>query len=266
MAPLALVVQHDSGTRKLLDVLLTRCDCEVDAVANGSDALQLLETIDYDITVVDLVVPGASGTDIVEWMHMHRPQAIRRTAMLSSAPPLITERIRAKHPALRLIRKPFELDELIEFVESARPYAEHPPLRVADQFARRSIAAGAKAGILVRKQGDQLELVHRFGYGPQIESWFPLPASEPFPLCSCVRDGSPRWIASPAVAAQQYPDLLPLFRQNQSTALASVPVMRDGEVIGAAGWTFREPRPFDESEQRAFTAIAAEAAAALGDA
>lgn len=263
MPPLALVVQNDAGTRKLLDVLLSRHDYEVDAVVNGSDALQLLEAVDYDVAVVDLVTPGASGTEIVEWLRMHRPEAVARTAMLSSARPVVLQKIGEMHPALRVIRKPFELNDMIEFIECARPRTEHPPLAVTDQFSRRSITAGAKAGILVRRNGPQLELVHRFGYGPQIETWFPMQASDPYPLCNCVHDGQPRWIASPADAAQQYPHLLALWQQSQSTALASVPLIRDGEVIGAAGWTFRDPQLFDESEQRAFTAIAAAAVAAL---
>jgi GAF domain-containing protein len=212
--------------------------------------------------VVDLINPGASGTDIVDWLRMHRPDAVARTAMLSSAPPSIADRIREAHPALRLIRKPFELTDILEFVESTRG-REHAPIAATTQFSRRSITAGAKSGLLVRRDGAQLELVHRFGYGPQVETWFPLPASEPYPLCNCVTDGSARWIASPVAAAEHYPHLLPLWRENQSCALASVPVVRNGVVIGAAGWTFREPQAFDESEQRAFTAIAAEAASAL---
>lgn len=266
MSPLALVVENDGGTRKLLDVLLTRFGWEVDAVANGSDALLLLERIDYEVTVVDLVTPGASGTDIVEWLRAHRPEAVERTVMLSAAPPPIGNRIRAAYPALRVMQKPFELAEVIEFIEGARQQARRAPIGVADQFSRRSITAGAKSGVLVRRSGSQIELVHEFGYrGRQIESLFPMSSDDGYPLCTCVRDGRALWIASPADAALQYPHLAATWRQHESRAVASVPVIRDGQVIGAAAWSFREPRPFDESEQRAFTAIAAETAVLLED-
>lgn len=263
MRPLALVVENDPGTRKLLDVLLTRFGCEVDVVANGHDALQLLGAIDYDLVLVDLLIPGASGLQILEWLRAERAGSLDRTIALSSSSPKRLSEVQETYPEVRIIRKPFELQDVIDAAQIARR-DERTDLSVLTQFARRSITAGAKAGILVRKDGSEISLVHEFGYGQAaMRRWFPMSPNDPFPLTMSVRDGHPRWLASLAMAAPDFPSLAPLWQENQSRALASVPLVRNGVIIGAAGWSFRETHPFDEKEQRAFTAIAEDAIAAI---
>ena len=263
MRPLALVVENDTGTRKLLDVLLTRLGCEVDVVSNGLDALLLLDSIDYDFTLLDLYIPGASGAEILEWMRTKRPAALERAIVISSAPPAHMIRVQNAYPPLRAIRKPFELAELVSAVGAVRQTRERT-MSALDDFSRRSIVAGAKSGVLVRRNGAQISLVHNFGYaGQSIEKWFPMSPDDPVPLCTCIRDGRPRWLATLTSAAAEFPQIVAALHQNQSLALASVPIVRGGEVIGAAGWTFREPHLFDDSEQHAFLAIAADAVATL---
>ena len=63
MKPLLLVVENDSGTRRLLDVFLRRESFDVDPVSTGSEALLLLERIDYAAVVLDLLIPGRTGGD-----------------------------------------------------------------------------------------------------------------------------------------------------------------------------------------------------------
>lgn len=264
MRPLALVVENDTGTRKLLDVLLSRHGCDVDVAVNGLDALLLLERIDYDLTIFDLLIPGAGGVELLDWLRVNRPASLPRAALLSSAPPAQFRSVQDAFAEVRMIRKPFELRDIIELAERALRTPHEASLDPVRDFTRRSISAGAKAGVLVRNSGGELSLVHQFGYQEAtIAAWFPLAANDPFPLCRCVSDARPLWFASLTEAAAEFPQLLPYCQQNDSFALASVPLVRDGEVIGAAGWAFREPHLFDEREQRAFLTIAAAAAAAL---
>lgn len=264
MRPLALVVENDSGTRKLLDVLLTRFGYEVDVVANGLDALLLLESIHYDLTLLDLFIPGASGAEILEWMRTERPAALARAIVLSSATPAHMVRVQNAYPPVRTIRKPFELSEITAAVETTAQTREHKLTAPHHAFSRRSIVAGAKSGILVRRDDAHISLVHKFGYGGQaVEKWFPLSPDDPLPLCISIRDGQPRWLDSLKAAAAEFPQIVPALQQHQSLALAAVPIVRGGAVIGAAGWTFREPQLFDAREQQAFLTIAADAVAML---
>lgn len=264
MPSLALVVENDESTRKLLDVVLTRNGYEVDGVVNGIDALVLLGAIDYDMIVLDLFVPGASGAEVLSWLQSRRAGAVERTVVVSSAPKKYLEEIQERFPSARVLRKPFELHELIEAANAAHRDRAEVFVSATDRFARRSIVAGAKAGLIVRKRGGEISLVHEFGYPAHlVKQWFPLSADSALPLCTCVREGRSQWLASTAAVAPQFPHLASVWQTNQSRALATVPLIRDETVVGAAGWSFREPRAFDEREQREFTAIALDAAAVL---
>lgn len=73
------------------------------------------------------------------------------------------------------------------------------------------------------------------------------------------------WLASLTLADTEYPLLKPVFEKNESRALAAVPLVRGGHVLGAVGWSFREPHVFTEAEQQPFLSIAATVAEALPD-
>lgn len=263
MKPLALVIENDGGTRRLLDVLLTRFHLEVDLVASGSDALLLLERVEYDLILVDLLLPGTSGMEVLGWLDLARHHLLPRTVVVSSASELHLERVRQAYPQVRVIRKPFELGDIVGLAADTVT-SRKPPLP-EEEFARRSVRAGAKAGIVLRKQEAQLVPVMSFGYTPaSIEAFFPLFVDAPLPITKAARVGQPVWIASIAHASVEYPSLPPVLEKNESRALAAVPLLRGDEVVGVAGWSFREPRLFAEGEQQLFVTIATTLADRLG--
>jgi len=258
MKPLALVIDHDAGTRKLLDVLLTRFGYEVDRVADSVSALALLERIDYDFML-------SENEQVALWVATNRPDALRRLMILSSATELQLERMKRDWQNVRIVRKPFELADVIEASREAasdRPQREPQP---GESFWRHSVANGAKSGLVARCAGDTILLVTQFGYRPgAADAWFPLSVNEPYPLCTGIRQGQPVWLASIA-SEPEYPLLAATFAANQTRALAVAPLIRDGIVIGAAGWTFRDSQRFTETEKRTWLAIAETAAALVED-
>ena len=262
---LALVIESDAGTRRLMEVLLTRSGFEVDLVANGPDALLLMQQIDYDLMTLDLILPARSGLDLLQWLSVERPAALSRALVLSSAPDAQLDRVRERWPQVCVLRKPFELGEVLESVQNATANRETTrELTPADTFCRRSILAGAKAGVLARVRGASVEPLLTFGYSPdQIAPYLDMTVDDPYPICKSVRTAEPMWCASIASAQLDYPILAPVWAQQQSRAFAVVPLVSDGAVIGAAGWTYREPRLFTEAEQRTLLDIATKAADAI---
>lgn len=257
MKPLALVIENDAGTRKLLDVLLSRLGLEVDLVPTGSDAAVVLQHVEYDVLLIDLLLPGRSGTQLLEWLAQERPHMLARSIVISSASPAQLDALRERWPDVRTIRKPFELGEVVE--ETQRVVSGHVPRThtAEEKFCRHSMRAGAKAGIIVRASGNALEPILSFGYAPgMVESYFPMTIDAPYPLCAALRHGKPMWIASVVAAAPEYPTLAPVWEKNESRAIATVPLRDGNRVVGAVGWSFREPRLFSDLEQRLFTEIA----------
>ncbi|MBV8516702.1 MAG: response regulator [Acidobacteria bacterium] len=253
MNPLALVVENDANTRRLLEVLLTRFGFDVDPVGNGADALLLLPRIDYDATFLDLALPGASGHELIERLAARRPEALERVAVVSSASKAELERVRRQWPGVRTIRKPFELGEIVATAQEITSGRTRDAGTPDELFTRRSIALGAKAGVVALREGDVLQPVATFGVSQEdLVTFAEIRVDDPYPLSIAARDVRPVWLTSFAAAAEAYPDLAPLWQRNDSRAFAAVPLLRDGRLVGAAGWAFREPHLFAEPEQRAF--------------
>lgn len=248
MKPLALVIDRDAGTRKLLDVLLTRFGYEVDRVALTPDGITLLGLVDYDFVL-------AEDEAVARWLAAHRPEMLERMMIVSAATDAQLQRMWSEWSSVRIVRKPFELADVIDAARAAAGTCERGAATAEELFWRQSIISGAKSGILVRRRGDQLDLATHFGYEPgAVESYFPLQLSDLYPIAAAVRHGRPVWLASLATTPE-YPLLASVWRRHHSRALAAVPVFHGRDVIGAAGWTFREPQRFSDVEQHGWLAI-----------
>lgn len=266
MKPLALVIENDSGTRKLLDVLLTRAGLEVDLVPAGSDALLLLANVRYDVLFIDLPLPGTSSMQILEWIGREQPRTLAKSIVLSSAPERQLQLVREQWPQVRIVRKPFELGDIVAGAQAMAARREERIVSFAEVFCRRSVRAGARTGVIARKDGSRVEVLHSFGYTRgEAESYFPLSLDAPVPLCAAIRNAAPVWLASLTLADTAYPLLKPVFERYESRALAAVPLVRGDHVLGAVGWSFREAHPFSDAEQQPFLSIAATVAEGLPD-
>jgi CheY-like chemotaxis protein len=263
MKPLLLVVENDSGTRRLLEIFLRRESFEADAVATGNDALLLLDRVDYSVVVLDLMIPGRTGRDVLADVAARRPALLERIVVISSATEAHLRDVRGRYPAVAVLRKPFDLAELLAAVKERVALHQSPqPSDPAQTFVRRSVVCGAKAGLILRHGGETLQLVSAFGYAPAVlETFFPLSPDAPYPICAAVRHARPVWMSAlSSEAAAEYPLLIPIWRENGTSALAMIPILAAGRPAGVVGWTFSEPRAFDAGEQAHFTAIADEAA------
>ena len=60
-----LFAEDDPDIIKGVTTLLRRSGYTVDAVTNGNDALQYLVNGDYDAAILDIMMPGASGLDVL---------------------------------------------------------------------------------------------------------------------------------------------------------------------------------------------------------
>lgn len=59
-----LVVDDSATVRTQLEVTLQRCGLDVDAVADGLAAIDRIQTVNYDLVFLDVVMPGINGYDL----------------------------------------------------------------------------------------------------------------------------------------------------------------------------------------------------------
>jgi CheY-like chemotaxis protein len=260
--PLALVIENDAATRRLLGVLLGRLGYEVDTVPSVADALLLLPHVEYHLHFLHLL-PGTNTEEALRWLSTHRREALARCVVLSGASPAQLTRIVETWPEVRTIRKPFELTEVSEIGEGAKTGVTRRG-DATEEFTRASVRAGARAGIILRAEGNELVPVITFGYSQgAIAAFLPITLDKPYPLCVAYTTQRPVFLASVNAASVEYPTLAPVFAKSESRAIAAVPLVDDEGAIGAAGWSFREPHAFLDAEREVFFAIARDAAHAL---
>ena len=61
-----LVVDDNVDSRDVLEDILVYHELDVTGVANGEDALQMLVTYSFDLVVIDLLLPGMNGWELVQ--------------------------------------------------------------------------------------------------------------------------------------------------------------------------------------------------------
>ncbi|HTL59009.1 MAG TPA: adenylate/guanylate cyclase domain-containing protein [Candidatus Limnocylindrales bacterium] len=84
-----LIVDDDQDNRDLLARRFQHQSFSVAIAANGFEAIQLIETREFDLVLLDLVMPGLGGLEVLKRVRQKRPMAelpvIMLTAMDSSA-------------------------------------------------------------------------------------------------------------------------------------------------------------------------------------
>ena len=137
------------------------------------------------------------------------------------------------------------------------------PERVTSVLVRQGIAAlGAASGVvaLLTGNGSSMEVVASAGPlsdGVRLSERLPLTADHP--LAHAVRNGEPVWIGSRSAIESCYPGL----STAGTGALAAVPLMANGRVLGGLGLGWEDRRAFGADEQSFTLTLAQYCAQAL---
>jgi DNA-binding NtrC family response regulator len=109
-----LVVDDDKSILRLVATILRRERYAVDTAGGGKEALAKIELTQYDVIVLDLMMPEVSGLDVLSRLDLRDPQ-IKCVVLLSAASPLnIASKMTPS--VFAALRKPFDNAALIEAV------------------------------------------------------------------------------------------------------------------------------------------------------
>jgi len=81
-----LVTEDDPSIRKLLETILRRASYDVDTATNGHDAIEKAKKTEYDVIVLDLMMPIMSGVEVLARLAIRTPKP--RFVVIMSAQPL----------------------------------------------------------------------------------------------------------------------------------------------------------------------------------
>jgi DNA-binding response OmpR family regulator len=110
-----LVVDDDESVCTLLRALLQRANFECEVVCNGDEAVRRLRAASYDAVLLDLMLPGTWGFDIIRFLQAERPSMTRRVIVITAASNA-TLRDFDTSSIFALLRKPFDIDMLVDAV------------------------------------------------------------------------------------------------------------------------------------------------------
>lgn len=109
-----LIVEDDAQINKMIQILLKKNNYEVAAAFSGTEALLLLEKKSFDLVLLDLMLPGLSGEEVLEELKDSCVPVI----CVSAKDDLDTKLTLMRDGADDYITKPFNNDELIVRIEA----------------------------------------------------------------------------------------------------------------------------------------------------
>lgn len=112
-----LIVDDEDKVRSYLARLLQKRGCEVHAAADGAEALAMLDRQAVDIVLLDVLIPGASGMDVLREIKRLQPEAevIMLTGKASGASGVEGMR----RGAFDYLLKPIHLAQLLQRMQAA---------------------------------------------------------------------------------------------------------------------------------------------------
>jgi CheY-like chemotaxis protein len=117
MPTTVLLCDDEDALRQLVRATLDNGRYEILEVADGDESLDLVRRLRPDLVVLDMMMPGRSGLDVLR--ELRADQALARTPviMLTARAQLADRQAAAAAGADRYLAKPFSPLELISLVE-----------------------------------------------------------------------------------------------------------------------------------------------------
>jgi len=120
-----LVVDDELTVCKSIRKVLIREDCEVDMVLSGEEALRKEADEPYDVMIVDLMMPGLSGMDLIKLLKARNPKA--RIIMVTGYPTMRNTLQAMQLGAMDFLPKPFLPTTLRNLVAAALEAGDDKP-------------------------------------------------------------------------------------------------------------------------------------------
>ena len=118
-----LVIEDDEAVQILMKAIFQRHGMAVDSAGDGDTALDRLRRTSYDAVILDLMVPGPNGFEIIHEMKSRERALLERTIVLTAASDATLRHFTDGQLVRRVMRKPFDLDEFVAEVLALTPGA-----------------------------------------------------------------------------------------------------------------------------------------------
>jgi DNA-binding response OmpR family regulator len=111
-----LVVDDEANHARVMSIGLRIEGFEVETAENADGAMKQLGTAEFDVAIVDLMMPGTNGIQLARMVRERYPQT--RVVLTSAYHLSERQLVRADCGAVGFVPKPFDLSELARFLRN----------------------------------------------------------------------------------------------------------------------------------------------------
>jgi two-component system copper resistance phosphate regulon response regulator CusR len=110
------LVEDEDKVSSFIKKGLSEHNYEVDIAANGEDALDMILQKNYNLVILDVMLPGMSGIELCRQLRKHQPQL---PVLMLSALGTIDDKVNGLHSGSDdYLVKPFHFNELLARIEA----------------------------------------------------------------------------------------------------------------------------------------------------
>ena len=121
-----LVVDDDQEIRDLLTVVLEKHGLMVNAASDGGMAIELLREFQYAVVLVDLLMPGVDGFELLDHIAGRDGVSPPVVLVITAADRTAIERLDAQR-IQGIVRKPFDPEEIARLVVACAEIKSRSP-------------------------------------------------------------------------------------------------------------------------------------------
>ena len=110
-----LVVDDEDDLRTLLNDVVTGAGYHVTTAEDGQDAIEKIQDTTFDLALLDIQMPNASGIEVLKYLGEHSPTT--KAIMLTGYADLKYAMEAREYGAREFLSKPFKLEEIVRTIE-----------------------------------------------------------------------------------------------------------------------------------------------------
>jgi len=109
-----LLLDDDPSMHRLVARILEKQGFRVDVFLIGGDAISALNRQEYDVLLLDLMMPHEGGMTVIRHLRTKNPPMLKRSILLTASPDSLIDALSGEVD--NVVQKPFEPQQLIDAV------------------------------------------------------------------------------------------------------------------------------------------------------
>ena len=110
-----LVVDDEESIRRLVTKILERAGFTVQTARDGVEAIEWIAAEDFDVVLLDVMMPKMDGFSVVHELEKTRPQLLAHTLLVTASHLKSLQSL----PVRGILTKPFSIAELVRETQAA---------------------------------------------------------------------------------------------------------------------------------------------------